>query len=470
MARIGVWGKMIVSFDPISYRRAAESAHWPSVWPRGSLGAMQTQLMRREAGAAARSHLPRSKHAEWAPPAGRQSPVAILAEQGKSRIQELLPIRYERMRASAFAFLRGAAAIMAADLGSQPNTGLRVQLCGDAHLANFGSYASPEGNPVFDVNDFDETFPGPFEWDIKRLATSFYVNAQDQGEPEAGCRALALRCVRHYRRHMQRLAELAPLDAWNSKIDMWQAIEAIDPPKLRRRLEKRLRGAIESSQAHYNLVEPNHTIIKDGGNIRHTETYAAAIDAAFAAYPETLQPQYADLVSRYALTDRALKIVGIGSVGTLCAIGLFTSGDGAPLLLQVKQAEDSVLAPFAGGPRAKCPGERVVTGQRRLQAQSDIFLGWTKKPIDKRFFYIRRLKDSRLANVGAALEADMLPFAAGLCGRTLARAHGRAGDAAMLAGYMGDGEVFDEAVTEFAEIYAKQNTKDYETFKASELK
>jgi uncharacterized protein (DUF2252 family) len=431
---------------------------------------MQTELMRREAGAAVRSHLARSRHAEWAPPAGRQSPVEILAEQGKSRIQELLPIRYERMRASAFAFLRGAAAIMAADLGSQPHTGLRVQLCGDAHLANFGSYASPEGNPVFDVNDFDETFPGPFEWDIKRLATSFYVNGQDHGERDPDCRALALRCVRHYRRHMQHLAGLAPLDAWNSKIDMRQAIEAIEPPKLRRRLEKRLSAAMDASEAHYNLVDEDKTIIKDGGNIRHTDTYEAAIDAAFAAYPATLQPQYTDLVSRYALADRALKIVGIGSVGTLCAIGLFASGDGAPLLLQVKQAQDSVLAPFAGGPPAKCPGERVVTGQRRLQAQSDIFLGWTKKPIDNRFFYVRRLKDTRLANVGATLEADMLPFAAGLCGRTLARAHGRAGDAAMLAGYMGDGEVFDEAVTQFAESYAKQNAEDYDTFKKSELK
>jgi uncharacterized protein (DUF2252 family) len=431
---------------------------------------MQTERMRRDAGAAARSHLPRSRHADWSPPPDRQSPVAILAAQGESRIQDLLPIRYERMRASVFAFLRGAAAIMAADLGSQPNTGLRVQLCGDAHLANFGSYASPEGNPVFDVNDFDESHPGPFEWDIKRLATSFYVNGLDQGLSAPDCRALAHRCVRHYRRHMQRLAGLTPLDAWNSRIDMGQEIAEIEPPKLRRRLEKRLHAALEASQAHYNLVDDDDTIIKDGGNIRHTQDYAAVIDAAFAAYPATLQPQYADLVARYTLTDRALKIVGIGSVGTLCAIGLFASGDGAKLLLQVKQAQASVLAPFAGGPAAKCAGERVVTGQRRLQAQSDIFLGWTRKPIDGRFFYVRKLKDSRLANVGATLEADMLPFAAGLCGRTLARAHGRAGDAALLAGYMGDGEVFDDAITAFAEIYAAQNAKDYEVFKASELK
>jgi uncharacterized protein (DUF2252 family) len=425
---------------------------------------MDTELMRRNAGAAARSALPRSQHADWATPAKRQSPLAILKAQGTSRIQELLPIRYERMRASPFAFLRGAAAVMAADLASQPNTGLRVQLCGDAHLANFGSYASPEGTPVFDVNDFDETHPGPFEWDIKRLATSFFVSGLDHGESEGTCRALTLRCVRQYRRHMNRLADLPPMEAWNSKIDMRQAIDAIDAHKLRRRLEKRLRTALEDSQAHYNLVDDSTTTIKDGGNTRHMEAYAATIDAAFAAYPATLQPQFADLVSRYTLVDRAMKIVGIGSVGTLCAIGLFASGDGSPLLLQVKQAQDSVMAPFTGGPAEKCAGERVVTGQRRLQAQSDIFLGWTKKAIDGRFFYVRRLKDSRLANVGATLEADMLPFAAGLCGRTLARAHGRAGDAAMLAGYMGEGDAFDEAILGFAEAYAKQNQEDYEAF------
>ena len=368
------------------------------------------------------------------------------------------------MRASAFAFLRGAAAIMAADLGGQPNTGLHGQLCGDAHLANFGSYASPEGNPVFDVNDFDETHQGPFEWDIKRLATSFYVHGRDHALPEADCRALALRCVRHYRRHMERLASLPPLEAWNSSIDMRRALEAIAPHKLRRRLEKRMQHALDDTQAHYNLVDEATETIKDGGNTRHMHAYADTINAAFAAYPATLQPQYADLVSRYTLADRAMKIVGIGSVGTLCAIGLYVSGDGAPLLLQVKEATDSMLAPFASTPSPKCPGERVVTGQRRLQAQSDIFLGWTKKPVDGRHFYVRRLKDSRLANVGAALETDMLPFAAGLCGRTLARAHGRAGDAALLAGYMGEGESFDEAIAGFAEAYADQTKQDYAAF------
>jgi uncharacterized protein (DUF2252 family) len=433
---------------------------------------MQTEHARREAGAAARRTLPRSFHAAWEPPADRANPVDILLEQGKTRIQELLPLRYERMRNSAFAFLRGSAAVMAADLGSQPSTGLHVQLCGDAHLANFGSYASPEGLPVFDANDFDETFPGPFEWDVKRLATSFFVSGRDHGLADHACKALVLRCVRHYRRHMERLAGLPPLEAWHSTIDMRQTIEAIDSHKLRRRMEKRLRAAMEASEAHYNLVDEATMTITDGGKVRHMEQFAETINAAFAAYPKTLQPQFADLVARYELKDRAMKIVGIGSVGTLCAIGLFATADGAPLLLQVKEAQESVLAPFAGATKSECHGERVVTGQRRLQAQSDIFLGWTQEPIDDRQFYVRRLKDGHLADIGTAMETDMLPFAAGLCGRTLARAHGRAGDAALLAGYMtdrdgGDGDSFDQAIAAFAAAYADQTLRDYETFRTA---
>jgi len=433
---------------------------------------MQTEAERREAGAAARRHMPRSFHAAWDPPPDRKNPIEILRAQGASRIQGLLPLRYQRMRASAFAFLRGSAAVMASDLSLLPHTGLMVQLCGDAHLANFGSYASPEGNPVFDANDFDETFPGPFEWDVKRLAASFVVSGRENGFSDHACRSLALRCVRHYRRHMERLSGLPPLEAWHSTIDMRTAIAAIDAHKLRRRLERRLRTALDASEAHYNLVDEEALTIKDGGNTRHMPEFSATIDAAFTAYPATLQPQYADLVGRYRLADRAMKVVGIGSVGTLCAIGLFASADRSPLLLQAKEAQESVLAPYTGAPKPACQGERVVTGQRRLQAQSDVFLGWTAAPIDGRQFYVRRLKDSRLADIGAALEADMLPFAASLCGRTLARAHGRAGDAALLAGYMsdrdgGDGDSFDQAITGFAVAYADQTENDFTAFCAA---
>jgi uncharacterized protein (DUF2252 family) len=433
---------------------------------------MDTETERRAAGAAARRHLPRSYHAAWDPPPDRKNPVDILKAQGANRIQSLLPLRHQRMRASAFAFLRGSAAVMTSDLALLPHTGLFVQLCGDAHLANFGSYASPEGNPVFDANDFDETFPGPFEWDVKRLAASLVVSGRENGFSDHACRSLVLRCVRHYRRHMERLAGLPPLDAWHSTIDLRAAVAGIDSHKLRRRIEKRLRAVLDAGEAHYNIVDEAALEIKDGGNTRHMPEFSATIDAAFAAYPATLQPQFADLVARYRLRDRAMKVVGIGSVGTLCAIGLFGSADGAPLLLQVKEAQESVLAPYTGAPNPQCQGERVVTGQRRLQAQSDIFLGWTTTPIDGRQFYVRRLKDSRLAEIGSAIEADTLPFAAALCGRTLARAHGRAGDAALLAGYMsdrdgGDGDSFDQAITSFAMAYADQTQRDYTAFCAA---
>ncbi len=405
--------------------------------------------------------------------------MEILAAQAARRLPEFLPLRYQRMRASAFAYLRGAAAVMASDLATQPQSGLTVQLCGDAHLANFGSYASPEGNPVFDLNDFDETLPGPFEWDLKRLATSLVMSGRQGGFSDKDCHGLAARCARHYRRHMTRLAGLSPLEAWQSTIDLRAAIEAIDHHKLRRRLEKRLRGAMEASVAHYGLIE--HAVTPGGGRLairdhdttQHLATYAGTIDAAFAAYPATLLPHFADLVGRYRLVDRAMKVVGIGSVGTFCAIGLLASAGGAPLLLQVKEAQISVLAEYGNLPSyTPCAGERVVTGQRRLQAQSDIFLGWTPSPVDGRNFYVRRLKDTRLADVGAAIEADMLPFTAKLCGRTLARAHGRTADAALLAASINgadqaDGEAFDQAIAAFATSYADQTERDFGAFCAA---
>ena len=409
----------------------------------------------------------------WSPEPNRAGPLAILAAQAATRLPELLALRAERMRDSPFAYLRGSAAVMAADLAALPDRGPTVQLCGDAHLANFGTYASPEGNPVFDANDFDETHPGPFDWDLKRLATSLVVSGREHGLSAKACRGLAARAARHYQRHLCRLAELPPLDAWHSTIDLHAAIDAVPHHKLRRRLQKRLRAAAEASLDHYDLVggDGAHAAITDSGNTRHLPAYAATIDAAFAAWPATLQPQFADLAARYRLTDRAFKVVGIGSVGTFCAIGLFVSAAGAPLLLQLKQAQPSVLADPLGTAPGRNQGERVVTGQRRLQAQSDIFLGWTPAPVDGRDFYVRRLKDSHLAQIGAALEADELPFAASLCGRTLARAHGRAGDAARLAAAIatgqGDGQ-FESAIADFATAYADQTELDHAAFCAAQ--
>jgi uncharacterized protein (DUF2252 family) len=424
---------------------------------------------RRKAGAALRRAVPRSAQGEWAPPANRPDPVETLIEQGKSRIQALLPIRYGRMRADPFAFLRGAAAVMAADLAHTPATGIRMQACGDAHLANFGSYATPEGLPVFDINDFDETLPAPFEWDLKRLATSLVVSGRVAQYSEKSARGLAYSAARSYREYMAALARLSPVNAWNQHIDLAHAIADIDPSKLRDAVEKRLARIMESSAQHFGLAEA-----KDGGVrirekpplIYHLDKHALPARKAFASYAETLQEDRRVLLHRHTLRDVAFKAVGVGSVGTFCAIGLLTAGDGSPLLLQIKEAQESVLAPFAGASDYANHGERVVVGQRMMQAATDVFLGWTRTPIDNRHFYVRRLKDSRLANVGTRLQAT-LPFYASLCGRTLARAHARAGDLALVSGYVGTGSAFEEAISVFAVAYADQTEKDWNGFLAA---
>jgi uncharacterized protein (DUF2252 family) len=424
---------------------------------------------RRNAGVALRRTVPRSAQCEWAPPADRADPVEILIEQGRNRIQELLPIRYGRMRADPFAFLRGAAAVMAADLAHTPATGIRMQACGDAHLANFGSYATSEGLPVFDINDFDEALPAPFEWDIKRLATSLVVSGRVAQYSEKAARRLAYSAARSYREHMTALARLSPVEAWNQHIDLARAIADIDEAKLRYAMEKRLARVIESTAQHFGLAEA-----KNGGVrirekpplIYHLDKHALPARKAFASYAETLQEDRRVLLHRHTLRDVAFKAVGVGSVGTFCAIGLLTASDGSPLLLQIKEAQESVLAPFAGASDYANHGERVVVGQRMMQAATDVFLGWTRTPIDKRYFYIRRLKDSRLANVGTRLQAA-LPFYASLCGRTLARAHARAGDPALVSGYAGTGSAFEEAVSAFAVAYADQTEKDWNGFLAA---
>jgi uncharacterized protein (DUF2252 family) len=388
--------------------------------------------------------------------------------QASGRIASLMPVRYARMSTDPFAFLRGAAAVMAADLATTPASGLRVQSSGDCHLANFGSYATPEGTPVFDLNDFDETLPAPFEWDIKRLATSLAVSGRVASYAETSCRKLARRAARAYRLHMAALAKRAPINAWSARIDLAAAIKDIDPPKLRERMERRLQRVLTSGAAHFGLVEWT-----DGTARLKEQPHAAHLDAekpdawqAFAHYSATLQEDRRVLLARYRLVDVAFKVVGIGSVGTFCAIGLYVSADGSPLLLQAKQAQASVLAPFAGPSVYENQGQRVVVGQRMLQAATDVFLGWTDTRIAGRDFYIRHLKDARLADVGAAIE-EALPFYAELCGRTLARAHARAGDAPAIAAYLGESAAFDEAIGEFAMAYADQTEQDWRAFQAA---
>jgi uncharacterized protein (DUF2252 family) len=424
---------------------------------------------RRKFGLAMRQRVPRSAQAEWSPAADRVDPVAILIEQGKNRIQELLPVRYARMKADPFAFLRGAAAVMAADLARTPSTGLRLQSCGDAHFANFGTYATPEGKPVFDLNDFDETLPAPFEWDIKRLAASLAVAGRVAQSSKKECVKLACTAVRAYREHMLELAPLPPVVAWSRCIDLTEAITAIDFADVRNQMKGRLAKVLQSGAKHFGLVEERDIgfrIREKLPLVRHLDKHELDAREALSAYASTLQEDRRVLLERYALQDVAFKAVGVGSVGTFCAIALLVSGGGAPLLLQIKEAQQSVLAPSAGASCYTNNGQRVVVGQRMLQAASDVFLGWTQTPIQDRYFYVRRLKDSRLADIGTRLESA-LPFYAGLCGRALARAHARAGDAAVISGYMGSKTAFDEAIGDFALAYADQTERDWNGFLAA---
>jgi uncharacterized protein (DUF2252 family) len=376
------------------------------------------------------------------------------------------------MMESPFAYLRGAAAGMAADLAGTPVTGPRVQACGDCHLLNFGVYASPEGRAVFDINDFDETLPAPFEWDVKRLAASLVLAGRHASLPERTSAKAARAAVRAYREKLADLARLDPIAAWNTRIDVLDTIAALDDDKLREREARRITRADTTSapyQAFPKLagmargawrIKDNPPLIfhfEDLGDGEHGIT----AHEVFGRYRETLPEERRVLFDRYRLLDCAFKVVGVGSVGTFCAIGLFMTPDEAPLFLQIKEAQTSVLAPFAGASAYVSQGQRVVTGQRMMQSASDVFLGWTDDRADGRQFYIRQLKDKKLASIGEIMEREALRFYAELCGTTLARAHARSGDAALISGYLGSSEAFDAAIQEFAVDYADQSERDH---------
>ncbi len=434
-----------------------------------------TRVERHAAGKMRRRTVARQTQSAWVAPPDRADPVGVLEAQGASRIAELLPVRYGRMRVSPLAFLRGAAAIMAADLADTPSAGFVVQSCGDCHLANFGSYATAEGVPVFDINDFDETLPAPFEWDVKRLAASLVLAGREAGLGTAACGRLAAHAVRAYAQEVGRLARQSPLAAWGARIDLLEAIETIADHAARRRartaLQQRLRGADD----HFGLIDTG----RHAPRLREKPPLVVRLPAretasrqAFARYVATLSAERRMLLERYRLQDVVFKVVGVGSVGTFCAIGLFATADGEPLLLQIKEAQRSVLEPFAGRSSFEQAGERVVTGQRVMQAASDLFLGWTRAggqaratvAATGRQFYVRHLKDARLAAFGAEIEQGGLAEYAALCGRTLGRAHGRSADLAGLSGYLGHARGFAEAVAEFAQRYADQTERDWALF------
>jgi uncharacterized protein (DUF2252 family) len=428
---------------------------------------------RRRAGQALRKLVPRSLHAIWTPPPDRQDPVRHIIETDRHRISHLLPIRYDRMRASPLAFLRGTAAIMAADLATTPASGIVAQSCGDCHLNNFGSFASPEGNAVFDVNDFDETLPAPFEWDMKRLATSFALAGRARGLVPKACRHLARTVVQAYRLSMIELVPLAPLVAWRTYVDIEQVIALLPDEKLRERELRRLAAITEAGRQGYpKLIEKRHgawrirerpplvfSLTRQGD-----DTHEQTARTAFDSYKTTMPEERRLLLDRYRLVDVAFKVVGVGSVGTFCAIALLATPDDATLLLQIKEARASVLAPYAGPSVYVNQGQRVVVGQRIMQSTPDLFLGWTMDAGDDQRCYVRQFRDGRMAMIAAELSDAALAHHATLCGATLARAHARSGDAARIAGYIGSGGVFDVAIADFAMAYMAQTERDWRQF------
>jgi uncharacterized protein (DUF2252 family) len=425
-----------------------------------------------EQGKSLRVQTPREAHADLHGPLNRDA-VAILAKSDTRRVPELLNERYKRMTESAFAFLRGAASVMATDLANQPTAGIAVQACGDCHLMNFGAFSTPEDNILFDINDFDETLPGvDFTVDLKRLAASVAVAARHANMPNKQARSLAAETIAAYRQRMLALTELSPLEVWHSRIDLEQELKRIKNAGLRDSLS----AVIDRARASGLGKDDNFPRLVTGAEpkiadnppiIFHFDLKADArhkINAAraFAAYRASLTPDRAALLDRYEMKDVAFKAVGVGSVGTFCCIGLFLSGDDEPLFLQVKEAQNSVLERLAPALAYREPqGKRVVEGQRMMQAASDIFLGWTSDEASGRQFYVRILKNRRLGAVSEIAEREALSYYAGLCGRTLARSHARSGDPAIIAGYMGRSSAFDDALASFALAYADQTDVDY---------
>lgn len=431
---------------------------------------------RRAAGRALRKVTPRSSLAGFTPSARRFDPLKVLAAQDRVRIAELVPIRYGRMAVSPFTFLRGAAAVMARDIASMPSTGIRVQCCGDCHLLNFGAYGTPERNLVFDVNDFDETLEAPFEWDLMRLGASIHVAALDRGLPPKQARAAVLACMATYRDAMGRLAEMGDLDIWYARVDVAQIEGFITGAAQRKRFQKNVakaqrRGNLQALGKLGTVAADGRLRIADQPPLVVHVEYAGdpelVVETVMGRYRDSLQDDRKHILDRYRFVDTARKVVGVGSVGTDARIALLVGrDDDDPLFLQMKEARASVLAPYAGASPYRHQGQRVVEGQRLMQAASDIFLGWVTGP-NRRQYYVRQLRDMKASVDLTVLEADMFAGYATLCGGTLARAHARSGDPCVIAGYLGSGTQFDEAMADFARDYAAVNASDHASLTAA---
>jgi len=386
----------------------------------------------------------------------------------------LLPIRYGRMLQSPFSFYRGAACIMAADLADSPTTGLNVQVCGDCHLMNFGAFATPERRLVFDINDFDETLPGPWEWDVKRLAASFVIASRHNVFSAAEARDAAVECIRSYRRRISQFASMTALDIWYAHIDLNEVLNQVIDKAHRQFARERIRQAISRNVADHDFPkltsqETGSPRIRDNPPlIYHPEgdqwqADHADIRKTFASYRESLPDERRVLLDRYQPVDVAIKVVGVGSVGTRCAVILMMAGPNDPLFLQIKEARASVWEPVAGASRYANHGQRVVVGQRLMQSASDLFLGWTQGPAG-RHFYIRQLRDVKIKPLVEVYHPQLMAQYANACGWALARAHARSGDPAQIAGYLGTNNRFEESLADFAVLYADQNDRDHAAF------
>jgi uncharacterized protein (DUF2252 family) len=440
-------------------------------------------------GRAARARTRRSAHAGWTPPAEREDPVAVLERQDATRLPELVPIRYGRMLESPFAFFRGSAAVMAADLAATPTSGLRVQLCGDAHLANFGAFASPDRTLVFDINDFDETAPGPFEWDVKRLAASLEIAGRDRGFSKRDRTAAVTEAVSQYRLSMLRFAQMRRLDQWYFRLDertLGESLLTSENREARARVER----SAQKARTKDNLRALERLTTRVDGSLRiaanpplivpvedlvDPDQAGELVDemgALMSRYARTLSGAARQLMTEYRYVHLARKVVGVGSVGTRAWVVLLIGRDETdPLFLQVKEAQQSVLEPFAGKSRFSSHGRRVVEGQWLMQAATDIFLGWvTATGIDgeQRDFYVRQLWDWKRSAEIETMKPRLLATYGRICGWTLAHGHARAGDAAAIAAYLGASDRFDRAIAAFATAYADQAERDYKALAAAE--
>ena len=443
---------------------------------------------RAERGKAARAAVPRTSIADYAPAPTRADPVDLLEEQAADRVPELVPIRYGRMLASPFAFFRGAALIMAADLAQTPTSGLRVQACGDAHMSNFGVFGSPERNLLFDINDFDETLPGPWEWDVKRLVASLAIAGRDRGFTLKQRMAASLAAAEGYRSEMNLLASMRELDVWYRRLDVDQYMAdptVITRPDERKRTEAniakaRTRDSLHAYSRLTHLVDGEPRILSDPPLLvpieelmpeMEADALSQALHDLLARYRRTLQADRRHLLEQFRLVHVARKVVGVGSVGTRAWIALMLGrDDGDPLFLQVKEAQHSVLERFVGKGSIANQGQRVVAGQQLMQAASDIFLGWEQiEGIDgeRRHFYFRQLRDWKGGIDPDRMVPDGMRLYGRICGATLARGHARSGDRIAIAAYMGKGTTFDQAIAAFAETYADQNERDYESLRTA---